>query len=153
VLGYAMRRAGEEAAREAVAETFAVAWRRLDDVPADPLPWLLGVCRRALANGRRGEARRRALRARLEGLPAEVAPDPAERAGEDEALRAAFAALSSDDRETLALVAWEGLTPARAAEVAGCSARAFSKRLSRARARLARALAEDAVTADPRRDP
>jgi RNA polymerase sigma-70 factor, ECF subfamily len=152
VLGYALRRAGEDAAREAVAETFTVAWRRIDDVPADPLPWLLGVCRRVLANGRRGEGRRRALRARLEGLPAETAPDPAERAGEAEALRAAFATLSPEDRDTLALVAWEGLTPARAAAVAGCSARAFSQRLSRARARLARALEAGAVTAEPGRD-
>lgn len=57
---------------------------------------------------------------------------------------AALARLSEDDRETLAVVAWEGLSPAQAARVAGCSARAFSKRLSRARARLTAALAEEA---------
>jgi RNA polymerase sigma-70 factor (ECF subfamily) len=36
-------------APDVVAETFLVAWRRLDDVPADPLPWLYGVARRVLA--------------------------------------------------------------------------------------------------------
>ncbi len=141
-MGYALRRAGEEAAREVVAETFAVAWRRLDDVPADPLPWLLGVARRALANRRRGDRRRGALAERLAALPPEHASDPAERAGEAQAVRAALSRLSEDDRETLALVAWEGLSPAQAALVAGCSARAFSKRLSRARARFAAALAD-----------
>ncbi|WP_432943538.1 RNA polymerase sigma factor [Kribbella sp. CA-253562] len=46
-----------------VAETFLVAWRRLDDVPAGPnaLPWLYAVARRTLANHRRREDRRSAL--------------------------------------------------------------------------------------------
>jgi RNA polymerase sigma-70 factor (ECF subfamily) len=38
---------------EGLAETFLVAWRRLDDVPDDPLPWLYRVARRVLANQRR----------------------------------------------------------------------------------------------------
>jgi hypothetical protein len=40
VLAYALRRLGERGAAEDVAaQTFAVAWRRLDALPADPLPW------------------------------------------------------------------------------------------------------------------
>lgn len=113
-------------------------------MPPDPLPWLLGVARKALANRRRGDRRRGALAGRLAALPPEHGADPAERAGEAEAVLAALARLSEDDRETLAVVAWEGLSPAQAARVAGCSARAFSKRLSRARARLTAALAEEA---------
>ncbi|HTI32206.1 MAG TPA: sigma-70 family RNA polymerase sigma factor [Miltoncostaea sp.] len=142
VLGYALRRADGDAARDVVAETFAVAWRRLDDVPGDPLPWLLGVARKALANRRRGDRRRGALTARLAALPPEHGADPAERAGEAQAVRAALGRLPSADREALILVAWDGLTPAQAAAVAGCSPRAFSKRLSRARARLAAALVD-----------
>lgn len=144
VLGFAWRRAGEDAAREVVAETFTVAWRRLDEVPAEPLPWLLGVARHLIANRRRGERRRRALHLRLGALPPEYVADPADRAGESEAVRAAFAAISADDRETLMLVAWDGLTPAQAALVVGCTPRAFSTRLSRARARLAERLDADA---------
>lgn len=32
-----------------VAETFLVAWRRLDELPDEAKPWLLGVARRVLA--------------------------------------------------------------------------------------------------------
>ena len=35
VRGYALRRAPGDLAQDAVSETFLVAWRRLDDVPAD----------------------------------------------------------------------------------------------------------------------
>ncbi len=65
VRGYALRRASPSSAQDVVAETFAVAWRRLDEVPEDPLPWLLGVARRVLANPFRSEARRAALLDRL----------------------------------------------------------------------------------------
>ena len=44
------------------------------------------------------------------------------------------------EREALLLAAWDGLRSADAARVAGCSVRAFEVRLSRARARLNRAL-------------
>lgn len=140
VFGYARRRADEESARDAVAETFTVAWRRLDDIPRDPLPWLLGVCRRTLANQRRGDGRRRALMERLRGLAPEAMPDAAERHAETQAVREALLRMSRRDREAIALTAWDGLTPAQAAVVVGCSAGAFSNRLHRARARLAREL-------------
>jgi DNA-directed RNA polymerase specialized sigma24 family protein len=52
-------------------------------------------------------------------------------------LRAALARLSDRDREALMLVAWHGLSGARAARAAGCSRAAFAVRLRRARARLA----------------
>lgn len=55
-------------------------------------------------------------------------------------MRRAFGRLSGDDREALALVAWDGLTPAKAARSLGCSPVAFRVRLHRARRRLARAL-------------
>ncbi len=58
-----------------MAETFLVAWRRLDDVPADALPWLYGVARRVLANERRSAGRRAALEQRV----ATTAADASER--------------------------------------------------------------------------
>src|SRR4029450_2647016 len=57
VRAYARRRAAPDAAQDVVADTFLVAWRRLEDVPEDALPWLYGVARRVLANQRRSAAR------------------------------------------------------------------------------------------------
>jgi hypothetical protein len=34
---------------DVTAETFLIAWRRLDDVPADPAAWLFGVARKVIA--------------------------------------------------------------------------------------------------------
>ena len=50
--------------------------------------------------------------------------------------------LGENDREAICLVAWEGLSIADAARAAGCSTATFHVRLSRARARLARAARE-----------
>src|SRR4051812_10395497 len=116
VLGYALRRADPARAQDVVADAFLVCWRRLDDVPADPLPWLYGVARRCLANRRRGAARRRALEVRV-AEPAYAGDGFAERLD----IHAAFRRLSERDREALALVAWEGLDHAAAARALGCS--------------------------------
>src|ERR1700684_1138276 len=43
---------------DVLSETFLVAWRRIDTVPVDGLPWLLGVARRVVDNQRRGYAGR-----------------------------------------------------------------------------------------------
>jgi RNA polymerase sigma factor (sigma-70 family) len=121
---------------DVVAETFLVAWRRIDVVAADGLPWLLAVARRVLANQRRGEARRGALLQLLAGmLPRGPVAEPDGRMfGE---LADALATLSPRDREALLLVAWEGLDPQRAARVVGCAPAAFRARLYRARRQLA----------------
>jgi RNA polymerase sigma-70 factor, ECF subfamily len=59
VLGYVLTRTSREDAQDVVSNTFSVAWRRFDAVPEDPLPWLIGVARRVLAD-RRSEVRRNA---------------------------------------------------------------------------------------------
>jgi RNA polymerase sigma-70 factor, ECF subfamily len=135
VLAYARRRAPREAA-DVVSEVFLTAWRRLDEVPADALPWLLGVARRVIANVRRAAARRPSVPI---ADPATV-PDAGSSAIERVAVAEAFRRLSDLDREVLMLVAWDGLPAARAARVLGCSVPAFHVRLHRARTRLARAL-------------
>ena len=68
VHAYALRRTSPAAADDVVAEVFLVVWRRLHKVPDEPLPWLLGVARRVLANQRRGDARRAALIDRMATL-------------------------------------------------------------------------------------
>jgi RNA polymerase sigma-70 factor, ECF subfamily len=142
VRAYALRRAPHDMAPDVVAETFLVVWRRLDDVPSDPLPWLYGVARRVLANARRSADRGLALERRLaaDAVPGGLG-DPGERVGEAEIVRAALARLSERDRETLMLVAWEELSSVRAARAAGCTRAAFAVRLHRARGRLAAQLA------------
>jgi DNA-directed RNA polymerase specialized sigma24 family protein len=67
VRAYALRRAAPEAAQDVVADTFLVAWRRLEDVPDDALPWLYGIARRVLANQRRSADRSAALERRVAG--------------------------------------------------------------------------------------
>jgi RNA polymerase sigma factor (sigma-70 family) len=140
VLAYALRRTHHDAASDVTAETFAVAWRRLDHVPRDDaLPWLYAVARRVLANEHRGARRRAALTERLRVTPPPPTPPPEPAAG---LLDAALARLPDRDREALLLVAWEDLSTAQAAQVMGCSATAMRVRLHRARRRLADALSE-----------
>jgi RNA polymerase sigma-70 factor (ECF subfamily) len=137
VLSYARRRTSAGLADEIAAETFLIAWRRLESVPREELPWLLGVARRVLANQRRREATQERV-ARAAAVPAsdalpEVAPDAE--------LSRALSQLGEQDRELLRLIAWEGLTPAEAARVLGWSAVRARVRLHRARTRLEALLA------------
>jgi RNA polymerase sigma factor (sigma-70 family) len=139
VLAYAKRRAPAEMATEVASAVFTVLWRRIDDPLDDPLPWLLAVARRELANQRRGEARRRHLSLRVRRstrADASIVPDLAVGAVEGTLARAALARLRPEDREVLMLVAWEGLDPARAAAVLGVTPATFAVRLHRARRRL-----------------
>jgi RNA polymerase sigma-70 factor, ECF subfamily len=146
VSAYVRRRASADEADDVVAETFLVAWRRLEDVPPEPKGWLLAVARRVLANQRRTTARRAALTA-----SAASAMAPAADAGEGDArVLQALARLSERDRDLLLLAAWDGLATDEIAAVVGCSRAAAKVRLHRARRRLQRKLAEldaDAVGA------
>jgi RNA polymerase sigma factor (sigma-70 family) len=138
---YLLRRAEPELAQDALSETFLVAWRRLDELPADPLPWLLGTARRTLANQRRSARRLAGLRERIAGARSVTAGgDLADELADAELVREALAGLAERDREALMLVAWEGLDAKRAARAAGCSRATFAVRLHRARQRLDRAL-------------
>lgn len=145
---YVRRRWDAQSADDVVADVFVVAWRRLSEIPDDPLPWLLGVARRVLANRRRGADRERALRERMRSESL-AAPAPAQRdaPASHAAVWEALVALSERDREVLLLVAWEDLAPARAARVLGIGANTFAVRLYRARRRFRRALAATAVQA------
>ena len=99
-----------------VAETFLVAWRRLDELPEEAKPWLLGVARRVLSNQRRAAGRRNALTERVADTTASE-QEPAERP----AVFQALARLSDSDRELLLLVAWDGLSIREAATTLRCT--------------------------------
>ena len=136
---YLARRLPADDVEEALAEAFLVAWRRIDDMPPDHLPWMYGVARRIVANHDRSRRRRARLLARLASRRATPAPEPA--AGGPDSVVAALAMLSARDQEVLRLIAWEELEPATCAVVLGCSRAAFDVRLHRARARFEGALA------------
>jgi RNA polymerase sigma factor (sigma-70 family) len=144
VLRYALRRTDPETARDVVAETFVVAWRRLDAIPADSgiaAPWLYSVARRVLANTERSRLRAERLMMRLgQQQRATDVPDAAGSIAESARITAALATLSELDQETLRLVGWEELDLAAAAVAMGCTRATMAVRLHRARRRLEQAL-------------
>ncbi|MDX8152530.1 RNA polymerase sigma factor [Patulibacter brassicae] len=139
---YVARRVEPAAVDDLVAETFAVAWRRLPRETDEPLPWLYAVARKVVHGHRRSTARRSALSVRAQRLAADRtdAGDPADRLPGDPVLARAWATLSTTEREALALVVWERLDHAEAARAAGCRPGTFAVRLNRARRRLRDAL-------------
>ena len=145
VFSFAIRRTQDRALAEViVAETFLIAWRRLGELPAEPLPWLFGTARRVLANHVRYTKRRSR---HGDTIPLEYlevgdpVSSPADQVADRQAFITAFAAIRAEDREVLALVGWDGLSSREAAEVLGCTTTAFSLRLHRARRRLLKKMA------------
>jgi RNA polymerase sigma-70 factor (ECF subfamily) len=143
------RRVPSAAADDVVADVFVIAWRRLDDAADDELGWLIGIARGVLANRRRMEARRVALRDRLAANVAVEGPSGSEHSSGESRVMRALATLTKRDQELLLLVAWDGLDRAQAAHALGISPNAFSVRLHRARRRLAQAVA----TVEPEQQP
>ncbi|TDO27506.1 RNA polymerase sigma-70 factor (ECF subfamily) [Kribbella sp. VKM Ac-2527] len=162
VHAYAVVQVGPDAAPDVVSETFLVAWRRLDVVPEQPLPWLLATARRVAATHRRGWRRHNRLIDRMAGFAATEpqAMDPAELDGD---LWRAMDRLSARERDALLLVTWFDLTNTEAAHVQGCTANAFTVRLHRARRHLRALLDQDdhhqtrhdpaSTAAPPKEDP
>lgn len=140
VHAYALRRSDPATADEVVADTFLVCWRRFDRVPEDALPWLYAVARRCLANRLRASRREHTRTAPPVATPRDPTADTYEQRARARDVLAALAELPPKEREALQLCAWEGLSPADAARVAGCAAPAFRVRLHRARRHLAAAL-------------
>lgn len=140
ILGYALRRLRSDDAADVVAETFAVAWRRLERVPdgEQALYWLYATARRVAANHRRAEERRRGVNdALVAALPFPATTDLAPRSRR---VADALSQLRADERELLLLVAWEGLDAAAVATVLGCTRNAARIRIHRARRSFAEAL-------------
>jgi RNA polymerase sigma factor (sigma-70 family) len=143
LLAYAARRARTaEDAADVVAETFLIAWRKIEKLPVGPGArlWVFGVARNVL---RRGAVRDYATQAAVErlGLELRATIEPAPPADErSDALRSALERLPATQREAILLAAWEGLTPREIAVVTGAPVNLVRVRLHRARARLRQAL-------------
>lgn len=130
---YVCRWAGPEAAEELVADTFLVAWRRRTEIPANDLPWLLGVARVLCRQHLRVEAARRDT-SPLGEWP--TIPDPSPGTDTSRDLLSALRGLRAADREVIFLSTWEDLSVVDGAAVLGCSVTAYKVRLHRARQRL-----------------
>ena len=139
---YCLRRAGDDA-EELVAETFLVAWRRIDVVPAEPLPWLFNVAGKLIANRRRGDRRREAFLTTMKAVQRSrtvAAADPADEVATRFTVLQILDRLPPAEREALMLTAWDGLDVREGAKAAGCSRATFSVRLHRARRRVMKEL-------------
>jgi RNA polymerase sigma-70 factor (ECF subfamily) len=160
VLRFARRRTDPARADDVVAETFVVAWRRLDDVPTRPgeeLPWLYAVARHCLLNAARSDARQRAVAVRLATQEPGGRREPADSVSDRLDMADAWHRLSAEDQEVLALSVWEDLTSPQAGKVLGISAAGYRVRLSRARRALTHHLehrpATAAAPASPSQEP
>lgn len=158
ILAYAIRRV-PDVADDVVAEVFAVAWRRKNQIPDRALPWLYATARQIVLHQHRSHARRRRL---MDRLSQRVTPlvdgsdDVVDQVDAHRQVHRMLARLSAPDAEILRLWAWESLDGAELAMVLECSPAAARVRLHRARHR-ARALLDldDLIPAlvQPRRLP
>jgi RNA polymerase sigma-70 factor, ECF subfamily len=141
---YTRRRAPEALVDDVVAETFLVAWRRINDLPPNTRPWLLGVARKTLSTQLRSARRRSSLVEKLKIVERNEAFSPLDRP-ESTGVIASLERLSAIDQEILALAAWEQLKPRDAAVVMGMSPARYRVRLHRAKRRLLRELQTSAT--------
>ena len=147
VVAYVRRRiVNVQDADDVVAEIYATAWRRRDQLNSihTPLAWLYGIGLNVVRNHRRGDQRHLRLvgAAQSQAAVAAGTSDPSEAIQ----LRAALSTIPDDDAELLRLVAWEGLSHNEAGEVLGCSTNAVGIRLHRARQRLDAALSPASIS-------
>ena len=143
LLAYCLRRLDPSDADDAVADVFAVACRRIDEVPNGDaaLPWLYGVAYRVVARQWRNSTRTKRMLSRLRRAePVEkVVPTPETqivRNQEERMIIAALSELSETDQEILRLIVWEELPHADAATVVGSSEQTVRQRYHRAKKRL-----------------
>ena len=136
IFRYCARRLGPTDAEDAAADVFAVAWRRIEDMPEGDArkAWLFGVAHRVVGSQYRSRQRRNRLSARLEQTTPQGPGTSSD--GEFDDLLSALEQLSRTDQELLRLSSWDGLSRAEIAQVLGIKENAVDQRLHRARARL-----------------
>jgi RNA polymerase sigma factor (sigma-70 family) len=145
---YAARRLGAEAAEDIVASTFLAAFSQratYDLTRQDARPWLYGIAGNMIRRHYRDEVRmlRALARTGLDPVAesfADLADDRLTAAATSRAVAAAVAALTSEQRDVLLLVAWAGLTYDQVAQALEVPEGTVRSRLNRARARLRTAL-------------
>lgn len=142
VHAYCARRVSGANVPDVVAETFLVAWSKIDQVPPGRagLFWLYGVAYRLIKHGWRTYARRGRAIERLASLvniePVSPPDEVVVQRDEYRLVREAASRLREIDQEILRLTLWEELSNAEAAEVLDIEVGAVKQRSFRARHRL-----------------
>ena len=147
---YVTRRIGAGAAEDVVAETFLVAFRQragYADDGRDCLPWLYGIATRLVHRHWRSESAQLRLLARTGTDP--VTEPFTERVDATVCatavkprLAGALAKLPASQRDALLMYAWAGLSYEQIATATGVPLGTVQSRISRARQRLRRQLAD-----------
>jgi RNA polymerase sigma factor (sigma-70 family) len=136
---YVARRLGVSAADDLTAETFAIAFRRWEDLdPTRPVkPWLYGIASNLIRHRWRKERRmlRAYARTGIDPVLAEGAAslDRVDARAKGATLAAALADLRREEREVLLLHAWAELSDAEIADSLSLPLGTVKSRLSRAR--------------------
>jgi RNA polymerase sigma factor (sigma-70 family) len=147
---YVVRRLGQDAADDIVAETFLLAFRQrnsYDPTRADARPWLYGIATNLIGRHRRAEIRLYRALART-GVDPVMEPftdqvdDRVSASTASGRLAAGLARLPAELRDTLLLVVWGDLSYDEAATALGVPIGTVRSRLSRARSRLRRTLGD-----------
>jgi RNA polymerase sigma factor (sigma-70 family) len=145
---YVAGRLGAQVAEDVAAETFLVAFDRrktFDASRGELRAWLFGIATNLVSRHRRKEARHYRALSRLD--PREAAEGHESRVVASVTvarLGTALARLSAGERDVLLLVALGDLSYAEVAEALGISPGTVGSRLTRARKKLAPALAQEA---------
>jgi len=147
IVRYCARRLRSSLVEDAVADIFAVAWRKRRAFLAadEPLAWLYAVGFRVVSARYRKLASDVALSEALmhePTRPIESVPREAEGRSDVERAFRALSRLSVEDRELIMLAGWEGLGGAEVARVIGKKPEAARSALHRARQRLQAVVAE-----------
>lgn len=146
VYAYLRRHANPDLAESVLAEVYVKAWRHFATLREEPMGWLIVTAKRTLLDHHRAQQRRNRLADDIFSVSRVDATQGMEDQIVDrQVILEALRQLSDEDREALLLVGWDGLEHADAARVAGCSAAAFTKRLSRARQRLSQSIEPSAA--------
>ncbi|MBK5267489.1 MAG: RNA polymerase sigma factor [Acidimicrobiia bacterium] len=139
---YCARRVDVDRIDDATAEVFAIAWRKIHEVPPDAgaLPWLYAVAYRVVFHHWRQAGRQSRLRAKVRNMITdEIGPDVADTIvlREDyQLVRNAAGRLRPIDQEILRLAMWEEIAHDEISEVLGINRGAVKQRLHRAKLNL-----------------
>jgi len=141
VYAYCHRRTTSEHAEDAVAETFLVAWRRINELPQgdQALAWLYRVAYRTLGHQWRGLSRRGRLNKKLSSVGVETVNPPEDDflvRSERSQVREATSRLKPAEIEVLRLAIWEELPQQDIAIALDLNIDAVRQRLSRAKKHL-----------------
>ena len=145
---YVVRRLGQDAADDIVAETFLLAFRQrdsYDQTRADARPWLYGIATNLIGRHRRAEIRLYRALARTGADPVmepftDRVDDRVSASTASRRLATALARLPEKLRDTLLLVAWGDLSYEEVATALGVPVGTVRARVSRARSKLRQAL-------------